>query len=154
MPSATVSQQMPVPSAEVFKLLHDYGRRLEWDTLLKEARLTQGHTEAGIGATSLCVGKPFFGIFGIETRYVTFDESHIAAVTMINSPPLFATFAASIRHEDNAQGSTITYKLRFTAKPRAMRWLLEPIMLKALQVETAKRLCALADFLGCNKVAP
>ena len=24
MPSATVSQQMPVPSAEVFELLHDY----------------------------------------------------------------------------------------------------------------------------------
>ena len=148
MPSATVSQQMPVPSAEVFELLHDYGRRLEWDTLLKEARLTNGHTEAGVGATSLCVRKPFFGIFGIETRYVTYTEPHIAAVTLINSPPLFATFAASIRHQDNAQGSTVTYKLRFTAKPRFLRRFLEPIMLKALQLETAKRLRALAEFLG------
>ncbi len=95
---------MPAPSAEVFKLLHDYSRRIEWDTLLKEARLTRGNTEAGVGATSLCVGKPFFGIFGIETRYVTFDESHISAVTMINSPPFFASFAASIRHEDKRPG--------------------------------------------------
>lgn len=153
MPSATVSQQMPVPSAEVFRLLHDYERRLEWDTLLREARLTQGHTEAGLGATSLCVGKPFFGIFGIETRYVTFTPPHIAAVTLINNPPFFATFAASIRHEDNAHGSTLTYKLRFTAKPRALRRLLEPIMLKALQAETAKRLRALAGGLECNKFA-
>ena len=148
MPSATVSQQMSVCSAGVFKLLHDYSRRLEWDTLLKEARLTQGHTKAGVGATSLCVGKPFFGIFGIETRYVTFDPPHIAAVTLINSPPFFATFAASIRHVDNAQGSTVTYKLRFTAKPRAIRRILEPVMLKALQAETAKRLRALSDFLA------
>jgi hypothetical protein len=153
MPSATVSQQMPVPSAEVFGLLHDYGRRLEWDTLLKEARLTRGNTEAGVGATSLCVGKPFFGIFAIETRYVTFDPPNIAAVTLINSPPLFAAFAASIRHEDNAGGSTVTYKLRFTAKPRAISRIIEPIMLKALKAETAKRLQALADFLGRGNVA-
>ncbi|MFK7851565.1 MAG: hypothetical protein AB8D78_11355, partial [Akkermansiaceae bacterium] len=89
MQSATVSQQMPVDSSAVFNLLHDYDRRLEWDTLLKEARLTRGHEKAGKGATSLCVGKPMFGIFGIETRYLTFKEGEIAAVTLVNSPPLF-----------------------------------------------------------------
>jgi hypothetical protein len=51
---------------------------------------------------------------------------------MINSPPLFATFAASIRHEANDDGSILTYKLHFNAKPRFLSWLLEPLMLKAL----------------------
>jgi hypothetical protein len=121
MPSATIQHQMPVASAEVFALLHNYSRRLEWDTLLREARLTRGHTQAALGATSLCVGKPWFGLIGIETRYVTFKPSEIAAVEMINRPPFFDHFAASIRHQDNELGSIAVYKLQFTARPRCLR---------------------------------
>ncbi|RYD50449.1 MAG: SRPBCC family protein [Verrucomicrobiaceae bacterium] len=148
MPSATVSHPMPCSSAVVFELLHDYDRRLEWDTLLREARLTRGCTVAKKGATSLCVGEPLFGWIGVETRYLTFVPGSIAAVEMINRPPFFEHFAASIRHEDAAEGSLLTYKLNFTARPRFLRWLLDPIMLVALRYETRKRLAALAEFLG------
>ena len=146
MPSASVTQEMPRPAAEVYELLHDYSRRLEWDPLLREARLTRGHRRAEKGATSLCVGKPFFGLIGLETEYLTFDPGKIAAVRMINSPPFFESFAASIRHRDTPTGSTATYKLNFTAKPRLLRWLLHPLMLIALKHETKKRLTALAGF--------
>lgn len=139
---------MPVASSKVFSLLHDYERRLEWDTLLKEARLTRGCDRAQEGATSLCVGKPLFGIFAIETRYVTFKEPELASVVLINRPPFFAKFAASIRHEDNNEGSTTTYKFQFSARPRLLRWLLEPLMLRALKAETGKRLRALSDHLA------
>ena len=148
MRGATVQRQMPVNSAEVFELLHDYDRRLEWDTLLKEARLTRGYEVAEKDATSLCVGKPFFGLIGVETEYVSFKPGEIAAVKLVNHPPFFREFAASIRHEDNAEGSTATYQFRFKAKPGFLRWLLEPIMLRALRKETAKRLEALAAFLA------
>jgi hypothetical protein len=151
MPSATVQQQMPVASAKVFALLHDYSRRLEWDTLLCEARLTRGHQQAGPGATSLCVGKPWFGLIGIETRYITFKPGEIAAVEMINRPPFFDSFAASIRHQDNELGSIAVYKLQFTARPHCLRWLLHPIMLPQLRRETHKRLQALASFLDRQK---
>ena len=151
MHGATVERQMPVGAAEVFTLLHDYSRRLEWDTLLADARLTRQHTHAGKGATSMCTGKPLFGLIGIETRYVSFRDGELAAVEMINRPPLFAAFSASIRHADNADGSLITYKFRFSAKPRILRWLLEPIMLIELRKETGKRLDALAEFLGRNQ---
>lgn len=150
MPSATITQAMPCPAAEVFALLHDYSRRLEWDTLLREARLTRGHAVAEKGATSLCVGKPLGGLIGIETRYVTFTPGQIAAVEMINRPPFFAEFAASIRHTDVAGGSTVSYKLQFKARPAVLRWILHPIMLAALRYETARRLRALADFLGSH----
>jgi hypothetical protein len=139
---------MPVCSAEVFTLLHDYDRRLEWDTLLKEAVLTRGSSQAGRGATSLCVGKPFFGLIGMETRYVSFRPGVVAAVKLINRPPFFHSFAATIRHDDHPDGSTATYRFQFAAKPRPLRWLLEPIMLAMLERETAKRLEALATFLG------
>lgn len=147
MPTTRLSQSMPRPAAEVFELLHNYARRLEWDTLLREARLTRGHTAAGKGATSLCVGKPLFGLVGIETRYISFEPGRVAAVEMINRPPLFERFAASIRHEDRNGGSVLTYKLTFTARPRGMRWLLHPILLAVLQTETRKRLRALAAYL-------
>jgi hypothetical protein len=150
MPSATIHEQMPVPAAQVFNLLHDYSRRLEWDTLLCEARLTRGHTQAGPEATSLCVGRPWFGLIGIETRYIAFKPAEIAAVEMINHPPFFGSFAASIRHQDNAHGSTITYKFNFTARPRWLRWILHPVMLWQLQRETRRRLRALAAFLALS----
>jgi hypothetical protein len=151
MRGATVERQMPVSGTEVFALLHDYGRRLEWDTLLVDARLTGDHKKAQKGATSICTGKPLFGLIGIETRYVSFKEGELAAVEMINRPPLFGAFSASIRHQDNGEGSLITYKFRFSAKPRVLRWLLEPIMLVELRKETGKRLDALAQFLGGNQ---
>jgi hypothetical protein len=145
MPSTSVTQAMPRSAAEVFALLHNYPRRLEWDTLLREARLTRGHTEAKKGATSLCVGKPFLGLIGVETKYLTYDPGK-----MINSPLFFQSFAASIRHQDTPTGSTATYKLTFTAKPRLLRWLLHPLMLRALKIETRKRLTALATFLQAD----
>ncbi len=143
---------MPVSSSRVFTLLHDYSRRLEWDTLLKTASLTKGHTRAGKGATSLCVGKPFFGIFGFETRYVTYNEGEVAAVELINKPPFFSQFAATIRHEDNAAGSKATSTFRFVAKPKFLRWFLEPVMLKALRGETERRLQALSANLASEKI--
>jgi len=148
MRGASVQRQMPVGSAEVFALLHDYDRRLEWDTLLKEARLTRGCSRAERGATSLCVGKPLFGLVGMETRYVSFEPGVVAAVKLVNRPPFFHDFAASIRHQDHPGGSTATYQFRFAAKPRPLRWLLEPIMLAMLKRETATRLEALSRFLG------
>jgi len=147
MPSATVTYPMPCPSEAVFEVLHDYSRRLEWDTLLSEARLTRGCVVAAKGATSLCVGKSRLGRIGIETRYVSYTPSSVAAVEMINHPPWFASFAASIRHVDTPGGSDLIYKFHFSAKPRIFRWILEPVMLFALKTETKRRLQALAAFL-------
>ncbi len=148
MKSISVTKPMPVGGAEVFALLHDYGRRLEWDTLLKEARITSGEAVAGLGVTSLCVGKPLFGLIGIETRYVVFEPGRLAAVTMVNRPSFFGSFAASIRHEDLPWGSLVVYRFQFRAKPRVLRWLLEPVMRLWLRRETHRRLEALAEFLA------
>lgn len=50
---------------------------------------------------------------------------------MINRPAFFESFASSIRHVDTPDGSLLTYKFRFTAKPGWLRWVLEPVMLAA-----------------------
>lgn len=94
--------------------------------------------------------KPLFGMIGIETRYLTFNRGVLAAVEMINRPPFFDAFAASIRHQDTEAGSAVTYRFSFRARPRSLRWIFEPIMLFVLRHETRQRLRALSRFLAAT----
>jgi hypothetical protein len=114
-----VSEVMPASSGEVFDLLHDYNQRLAWDTLLSAAYLNDGHVRAAPGATSVCVGRRMWGSIALKTVYVALDRPRLAAVKMVNSPPLFESWAASIRHDDiSPDASRLTYTWTFVARPR------------------------------------
>lgn len=144
MPHGSVSTIIPAPSAEVFQLLHDYNRRLEWDTLLQAAYLTDGWREAQLHATSLCKGRWYLGGLALKTEYISFNPPKVAAVKMVNRPLFFESFAATIRHRDQLDGSSqIEYKYNFSARPRWLRWILHPVMARLFQMETKKRLEAL-----------
>jgi hypothetical protein len=145
---AEVSEVMPATSEVVFDVIHDYPRRLEWDTLLSAAYIDDGSAAAGKGVVTVCVGRPMLGRIALRTVYVSFQRPRVAAVKMLNQPPFFGTWAASIRHEDLEGGtSSVTYTFNFTARPRFLAWLLEPIMLRVFRWETAKRLAALRKYL-------
>ncbi len=139
---------MPASAEAVFALVHDYRRRLEWDTLLQEAYLEGGFNEAAHGAISVCRAKKILGGFAVRTQYISFEKGKVAAVKMLNRPPFFDSFAASIRHQpidDNR--SEIIYKVNFTAKPRLLRRILEPLMRAVFVWETRRRLKALKNYL-------
>jgi hypothetical protein len=143
-----VSEEIAAPCEEVFALLHDYGRRLSWDTLLSQAYLEEGATAAGVGVVSTCVGRRSLGGLALTTQYVSFEPGKVAAVKMLNQPPFFGTWAASIRHEPAEGGSRVTYTWNFTARPRWLAFVLEPVMGWVFRWETRKRLRALkAHFL-------
>jgi hypothetical protein len=153
MPHGSVSEIIPAPSAAVFDLLHNYRRRLEWDTLLSAAYLDDGYEQAALGATSVCVGRRSLGSLALKTVYVAFDRPRLVAVKMVNRPPLFEAWAASIRHEElDARKSRITYTWTFTARPRWLRWLLEPLMNRMFHLETRKRLAALRACFQAGRV--
>ena len=150
MPRETMSVEIGASCTAVFNLIHDYGRRLEWDSLLSKACLLDGATEAGVGVRSLCVGT-WRGVYlPLETEYVRFEPGVITAVKLTNRPPFFDHFAATMRHtplDDNR--SRLTYIYYFRARPR----LLEPVMNILLKQETQKRLHALRRFLEANQSA-
>ena len=149
MAHGEVSELMPAPSTVVFDVLHDYRRRLEWDTLLRAAYLEGEHAVAGKGVTSVCVGRRLLGGIALRTIYVTFQRPTLAAVKMINSPAFFGTWAASIHHEDlSALESRVTYKFQFKAKPRLLGFILEPLMKTIFVWETRKRLRALRAYVA------
>jgi Polyketide cyclase / dehydrase and lipid transport. len=139
---------MPVPAEVVFDLLHDYDRRLEWDTLLRAARL-EGSAQAGPGAVAVCTARRALGGFSFRTRYVTFRRPELAAVTLLDRAPFFDGWSASIRHKPLPGGrSEAIYTLTFTGRPAWARRVVEPVALAAFRFETRRRLRALAAFLG------
>ncbi|HEY2827853.1 MAG TPA: SRPBCC family protein [Pirellulales bacterium] len=147
MPHGIVQETIPAPSADVFGLLHNYDRRLEWDTLLKEAYLTDGYHTAQTGAVSVCRGKSWLGGFAVKTEYVSFRPPDVAAVKLINRPPFFDTFAATIRHHDLPNGeSSIEYTYNFTTRPKWLRLFLHPMLNAIFVLETKKRLRTLRKF--------
>ncbi len=151
MPHGEVSELIPAPSQAVFDLVHNYSRRLEWDTLLQAAYLEGSQTAAGKGVISVCVGRRSLGSIALKTIYVTFDRPRLAAVKMVNTPPFFESWAASIHHEDiSAHQSRITYKFHFTTQPAFLRFILDPLMERVFAWETRKRLQALKDFFTRN----
>ena len=153
MPTAEIREVIPASAEAVFALVHDYTRRLEWDTLLREAYLEPEFTEAGRGAISVCRGKLILGGFALRTQYVSFEKGRVAAVKLLNQPPFFDTFAASIRHvEIDAHHSEVIYKVNFTAKPYRLRPILHPLMRVVLVWETRKRLKALKKFFQSGDV--
>jgi hypothetical protein len=147
MPQGSVRELLPARADRVFALLHDYDRRLEWDTLLCEAYLTEGWSQAHTGAIAVCRGRRRLGGMALKTVYVTFVPGRVAAVKMINRPPFIDSFAATIRHEDREDNSDVEYKFNFTARPRWLRWLLHPVMARIFTWETKRRLAALRTFL-------
>jgi hypothetical protein len=153
MPHGIVREIIPASSAEVFRLLHDYERRLEWDTLLQEAYLTDGYREAQYGAVSVCKGRTHLGGIAFKTRYVSFRPPDVAAIELVNQPPFFDAFAATIRHRDLQDScSSVEYIYYFTARPKCLRWILHPVMKALFARETRKRLRALKSFFEQMRV--
>jgi ribosome-associated toxin RatA of RatAB toxin-antitoxin module len=149
LPTTEIKEVIPATAAEVFDLLHDYHRRLEWDTLLRKAYLEDDFPAACKGAVSVCQGRALLGGFALRTEYVSFERGKVAAVKLLNQPPFFETFAASIRHRDTGENeSEIVYKVNFTAKPKILRWILHPVMNAVFAWETRKRLASLKNFFS------
>src|SRR5690349_883244 len=114
MPRGSHAVEIDASCQAVFELVHDYARRLEWDSMLSEARLLGGATRAALGVRSLCVGTWRGGYLDLETEYVRFEPGLVAAVKLCNRPAFFDNFAATIRHEPLGDGrSRVTYIYNF-----------------------------------------
>ncbi len=131
----------------VFDLIHDYGRRLEWDPFLKEASLLDAG-EAGVGVTCRCVARNVFGGLAMEAVYVSFDRPAVAAVKMVRGPLVLESFAATLRQDRIADHRTrVTYRYNFETRPKWLRWLLNPVCSRIFASEVRNRLKQLKRFL-------
>jgi hypothetical protein len=143
------------PCEKVFDVVHDYGIRLRWDTLLSRADIVDGSPQAGLGVRTLCVGRRNVAGFGMETVYISFDRPRVAAVRMKRGPWFIADFAASIRHSaSGADRSRVTYKFRITSRPKWLRAMLDPFLRFLFQRETQRRLTSLKRYIEASPTGP
>ncbi len=132
----------------IFDLIHDYGRRLDWDPFLKEARLLGDASAAGPGVTARCTARNGFLGLSMDTVYVSFDRPRVAAVRMTRGPSFLASFAASLRQQDRGGGVTrVTYRFQVSTRPRWLRALADPLAAALFRRETSARLAALKRHL-------
>lgn len=154
MPRGSQTIEIKASAQVVFDLVHNYDMRLEWDSMLSEAKLVAGPGVAQTGVLSRCVGNWKCLWLPIEAVYVNFQSGKVAAVKMTNRPLFFQTFAATISHEDLPQQlSRVTYIYSFSSKPRWLAFLLEPIMNASLRREVKHRLRSLKKFIETNDTA-
>jgi Polyketide cyclase / dehydrase and lipid transport len=137
-----VRQEMPASAEATFDLLHDYDRRLSWDTLLRAARVES--TPIRPGTVGVCTAKRWLGGYSFRFRYVTVRRPTLAAVVLTSRPPFFTSWAASIRHEPIGEHrSNCVYTMTFQCRPR----LVESLARAMFRRETQRRLRALAAAL-------
>lgn len=143
-----IRESLPASCEEAFDLIHDYPRRLEWDTLLRSA-WTEGGAAAGPGVVATCTARRSLGGFSFRTRYKAFRRPEVAAVRLEEPALFFEAWGASIRHTPRADGGCdIEYAMTFTCRPRVMKPLLEPVAGAAFRWETHRRLAALRRALA------
>jgi hypothetical protein len=148
MPRASLTVELPVSCDTAFAVVHDYTCRLDWDTMLRSARLLDGATQAALGVRSVCAGTWRGAFLALETEYIQFVPGRVAAVKLTRRPPFFDRFAATIRHQAlGANRSRLVYTYSFRARPRWLAPMLEPVMQPLLQREVRHRLRGLRLYL-------
>jgi hypothetical protein len=148
MRSLEASIDVRAGAEAVFDLIHDYGRRLEWDPFLKDARLLEGANAAGLGVKARCTARNGFGGLAMETVYVSFDRPRVAAVRMTKGPRVLESFAASLRQEEREPGFTrVVYRFNFATRPRWLRAVADPVAAFLFLKEVEQRLVALKRHL-------
>ena len=139
---------MPASEAVVFDVFHYHEWRQRWDSLVRETHVIGGAPCPYVGAVTENAGRGWLRALAMRTRFVSFDRPHVAAATMIERSFPFERWAASMRHRPLQTGSSLlvyTYSLEVT--PRALRWLLEPLVDGVFALQTRRRFRRMQRFL-------
>ncbi len=148
MRKQTVSVPIEAPALLVFEVIHDYSRRLAWDSLLSQAMVLPPDTQPDVGVGTRCVGTWTSCWMVMDTRYVSFQPGRVAAVTLAGRTWLFESFHATIRHEAiDEDRSRVDYIYSFACRPKWLAWLVEPVVNVMLRRETVKRLASLRTYV-------
>jgi hypothetical protein len=142
---------MPAPADVVFDTFHYHVWRARWDSLVGDARVVGGAPCPFVGAETENVGHGWLRGLSMRTRFVSFDRPRLAAASMIGRSFPFDRWAASMRHRDTEPGrSVLIYTYTIEAGPRALRWLLQPIVAWAFARQTRRRFARMHAFLAVH----
>lgn len=139
---------MPARAEVVFDAFHHHAWRCRWDSLVGAARVVGGAPCPYVGAVTENAGGGWLGLLSMRTEFVTFERPKVAAAAMQGRAFPFARWAASMRHRPlDAGHSVMLYTYSFETRPRALRWLMEPVTKWVFDRQTRKRFDRMRAFL-------
>jgi hypothetical protein len=140
--------EMPASCEVVFDAFHFHRWRREWDSLVNATHVLGGGECPYVGAITENAGGGLLRGLAMRTRFVSFQRAQVAAATMEGRSFPFTQWAASMRHRPlDAQRSLMIYTYRFEAGPRALRWIVEPIVKWMFDWQTQRRFARLQRYL-------
>ena len=126
MPAVEASIVIRATCEELFDLSQDYALRTAWDPFVRRMRFLDGATAAGPGVR---VSVRAYNGLEMTVRFVTFHRPGVVAMSMTEGPWFLERFAGSWRFEPREDGSTeVTFRYVFEARPRWLRWLMDPLV--------------------------
>lgn len=140
---------MPASAAVAFDAFHYHQWRLRWDSLVAATEVQCGAPCPYVGAVTQSSGAGWLRGLAMRTRFVSFDRPHLAAASMVGRSFPFTRWAASMQHRPvDIQNSVLIYTYTFEAGPRALRWLIEPIVRLVFDRQTKRRFERMRRFLA------
>ncbi|MEM7697754.1 MAG: SRPBCC family protein [Verrucomicrobiota bacterium] len=140
------SKRIGASPAIVYETINNYGRRLEWDTLLRRAEVFDQDGEQVPLNTPLVGGMTVRSyaswLSGGVVMDTVYDQSEFpdAELTMTKGPWFFEAFRASAHIAENDDGSSRWEgEYWFSCRPRVLRWIVEPIVMWIFRRETRMR---------------
>ncbi len=131
----------------LFKLTQDYNLRADWDPLTTEAFLVNA-TEAAAGELVRCTAS---NGLSMDTAYVSYKPPKVAAVKLVKGPYIFDKFVGGWNFQEVAPHRTrVVFSYYITTKPRALSWLMTPVVGFFFKRETKKRISALQSYAAAH----
>lgn len=150
----TETKEIGAPPEAVFTAINNYGRRLEWDTLLRHAEILSADgrhlpldTPLEPGMTVRSYARWQSGGVVMDTEYTRcqFPE---AEIQMTQGPWFFQSFRAIATLEEAPGGGTLWRgQYTFSCRPQALRWIVEPIVSWFFRRETRMRADGMKKWL-------
>jgi hypothetical protein len=148
------TKEIAAPAELVFETINNYGRRLEWDTLLRHAEVISGcghtlplDTPLVSGLVVRSYSRWLSGGVVMDTLY-TLCKFPDAELEMVKGPWFFESFLAKAHLEEMADGGARWRgEYTFTCRPRALRWIVEPVVAWFFLRETRMRVSGMRKWL-------
>jgi len=139
---------MPASCEVVFDVFHYHQWRARWDSLVSHTAVTGDAPCPHVGAVSANTGGGMLRALSMRTEFVSYQRPRLAAARMLGTSFPFTRWAASMKHEPAPGGaSVLIYTYTIEAGPRALRWLMEPVVHWVFRRQTVKRFARMRAFL-------
>jgi ribosome-associated toxin RatA of RatAB toxin-antitoxin module len=143
------SEDLAESAEKLFDFTQDYSLRYLWDPFPESYEFVPPACGPALGASLNVRAR---NGQSMVVRYVSFNRPRAAAIEMISGPWFISRFFGTWSFLSLAPKRTrVTFKYNFSAKPRALAWLIQPILNRSFKMHARRRVCALRDYVHARQ---